>query len=157
MLFDRDSWQEVFSVLKKNKLRTFLTSFGVIWGVLGWKALLGAMAVAVVGFLLLETVNYIEHYGIVRKQNDSGQFERVNPQHSWNASHLISNFFLFQLQRHSDHHYNAIKRYQVLDHYNESPQLPFGYPTMILAALVPPVWFGMMDKRLEEWEKGINR
>ena len=108
---------------------------------------------SVLAFSLLELVNYIEHYGIVRRQTAPGQYERVNPQHSWNASHRVSNFFLFQLQRHSDHHYRAIRRYQILDHYDESPQLPCGYPTMILAALVPPVWFGVIDSRLAAWEK----
>lgn len=112
-------------------------------------------AQSIVAFTLLELVNYIEHYGIVRKQNENGYFERVNPLHSWNASHLISNFFLFQLQRHSDHHANAIKRYQVLNHVNESPQLPFGYPTMILIALVPPLWFARMNPLLKEWEEKI--
>jgi alkane 1-monooxygenase len=112
-------------------------------------------AQSIVAFTLLELVNYIEHYGIVRKQNEHGYFERVNPLHSWNASHLISNFFLFQLQRHSDHHANAIKRYQVLNHVNESPQLPFGYPTMILIALVPPLWFARMNPLLREWEEKI--
>ncbi|GAA0893050.1 alkane 1-monooxygenase [Fulvivirga kasyanovii] len=102
-------------------------------------------------FSLLELVNYVEHYGIQRKEIAQGRYERVTPIHSWNASHLISNFFLFQLQRHSDHHANAIKRYQVLNHYDESPQLPAGYPTMIIIALVPPLWFSMMNKRLEKW------
>lgn len=103
-------------------------------------------------FTLLELVNYVEHYGMMRRELAPGKFERVNPLHSWNASHLISNFFLFQLQRHSDHHYNAIKRYQVLDHYEASPQLPYGYPAMILIALVPPLWFQLMNPRLEHWQ-----
>ncbi|MCU0383981.1 MAG: alkane 1-monooxygenase [Cyclobacteriaceae bacterium] len=107
---------------------------------------------SIVAFTLLELVNYLEHYGIERKKLATGRYEQVNPLHSWNASHLISNFFLFQLQRHSDHHAYAHKRYQVLEHYNESPQLPFGYPTMILIALVPPLWFKMMNKKLEEWK-----
>jgi alkane 1-monooxygenase len=105
---------------------------------------------------LLELVNYVEHYGIQRKEIGPGKYERVNPLHSWNASHLLSNFFLFQLQRHSDHHAYAGKRYQVLNHYDESPQLPFGYPTMILIALVPPLWFSVMDRRLEHWQKLSN-
>ena len=88
----------------------------------------------------------------MRKETSPGKFERVNPLHSWNASHIISNFFLFQLQRHSDHHVTAHKRYQVLNHYDESPQLPFGYPTMIMMAMFPPLWFALMDKRLERWE-----
>ncbi len=124
----------------------------MITGTMQWEIPVFFFAQSVLGFSLLELVNYIEHYGILRKQTAPGQYERVNPQHSWNASHLISNFFLFQLQRHSDHHYNAIKRYQILDHYNESPQLPFGYPTMILAALLPPIWFHLIHPRLEAWE-----
>ena len=107
---------------------------------------------SVVAFTLLELVNYLEHYGIERKALPNGRFEPVNPLHSWNASHLISNFFLFQLQRHSDHHAFAYKRYQVLEHYDESPQLPFGYPTMILIALVPPLWFNLMNNKLESWQ-----
>jgi alkane 1-monooxygenase len=107
---------------------------------------------SIVAFTLLELVNYIEHYGILRKQLPSGRYETVNPLHSWNASHLISNFFLFQLQRHSDHHAFASKRYQVLNHYDESPQLPFGYPTMIIIALFPPLWFRLMNNRLEVWK-----
>lgn len=110
---------------------------------------------SLLAFTLLELVNYIEHYGIMRKEIAPGKYERVNPLHSWNSSHLLSNFFLFQLQRHSDHHVHAHKRYQVLDHHNESPQLPFGYPTMLLVALVPPLWFSMMNKRLEAWSAGI--
>lgn len=117
-----------------------------------WEVPLFFFGQSLFAFSLLELVNYVEHYGIVRKEIALGKFERVNPLHSWNASHLISNFFLFQLQRHSDHHANAIKRYQVLDHHDDSPQLPFGYPTMILIALLPPLWFSMMNPRLEEWE-----
>jgi alkane 1-monooxygenase len=105
---------------------------------------------------LLELVNYVEHYGIRRKEILPGRYERVNPVHCWNASHRISNFFLFQLQRHSDHHVFSHKPYQVLNHYDESPQLPFGYPTMIIIALLPPLWFRMMNKRLEQWQ-GVHQ
>jgi len=104
-------------------------------------------------FTLLELVNYVEHYGITRREVSPGRYERVNPLHSWNASHMLSNFFLFQLQRHSDHHAYAFKRYQVLNHYDGSPQLPYGYPTMILLALLPPLWFSMMNKRLDHWRE----
>lgn len=120
-------------------------------GALQWSVLYFFLAQSFFAFTLLELVNYVEHYGIQRKEVSPGKYERVTPIHSWNASHMISNFFLFQLQRHSDHHANAIKRYQVLDHYDESPQLPAGYSTMILIALVPPLWFAMMNKRLEQW------
>lgn len=108
---------------------------------------------SIIGFTLLELVNYVEHYGILRRKDSEGRYERVNPLHSWNTSYLISNFFLFQLQRHSDHHTYASKRYQTLDHFDESPQLPHGYPTMILMALVPPLWFSTMKPLLAEWEK----
>lgn len=120
-------------------------------GTINWQIPLFFFAQSFFAFTLLELVNYVEHYGILRKQID-GKYERVNPLHSWNSSHMVSNFFLFQLQRHSDHHANAIKRYQVLNHYDQSPQLPFGYPTMIIIALMPPLWFHMMNPRLEEWE-----
>lgn len=120
-----------------------------------WEVPVFFFAQSFLAFSLLELVNYVEHYGIVRKEISPGKYERVNPVHSWNASHMLSNFFLFQLQRHSDHHAFAHKRYQILDHYDVSPQLPFGYPTMIMMALVPPLWFGVMNGRLEEWQEKI--
>ncbi len=133
-----------------------LTSvFSALAGRFVWEVPLFFFTQSIFAFTLLELVNYIEHYGIVRKQNAEGNYERVNPLHSWNASHLISNFFLFQLQRHSDHHANAIKRYQVLNHYDNSPQLPFGYPTMILIALFPPLWFTKMNPLLNEWKEKV--
>lgn len=116
-----------------------------------WEVPLFFFTQSVLAFSLLELVNYVEHYGITRKEISPGKYEKVNPRHSWNASQMLSNFFLFQLQRHSDHHLAAHKRYQVLDHYEESPQLPFGYPTMIIIALFPPLWFRMMNERLEAW------
>ncbi|HPI79576.1 MAG TPA: alkane 1-monooxygenase [Cyclobacteriaceae bacterium] len=129
-------------------LLTLLFSFP---GPVNWHIPLFFFAQSVVAFTLLELVNYVEHYGILRKEKN-GKPERVNPLHSWNSSHVVSNFFLFQLQRHSDHHANAIKRYQVLNHYDYSPQLPSGYPTMVMIALLPPLWFRLMNPRLEEWE-----
>lgn len=122
-----------------------------------WQIPLFFFGQSLVAFTLLELVNYVEHYGIMRKEISPGKYERVNPLHSWNNSHLVSNFFLFQLQRHSDHHANAIKRYQILRHYDESPQLPFGYPTMILIAIVPPLWFAMINPRLHEWEASVTQ
>lgn len=111
-------------------------------------------AQSLIAILLLECVNYVEHYGISRKFVN-GRYERVNPLHSWNANHAVSNLVLFQLQRHSDHHAFASRPYQVLRHFDESPQLPFGYPLMILMSLCPPLWFSVMDKRLEEWKSRI--
>lgn len=117
-----------------------------------WEVIPFFFGQSLVAFLLLESVNYIEHYGIVRRETAPGKYERVNPLHSWNANHLFSNLVLFQLQRHSDHHAYASRPYQVLRHFDESPQLPFGYPLMILMSMVPPFWFSVMDRRLEQWQ-----
>lgn len=111
---------------------------------------------SIVAILSLECVNYIEHYGIARRELSPGKYERVNPLHSWNANHLMSNLILFQLQRHSDHHAFASRPYQVLRHFDESPQLPFGYPVMILMSLVPPLWFSIMNKELESWQANAS-
>ena len=115
--------------------------FGV--GVLPW-----LVVQAVVGFTLLEIVNYLEHYGLKRGRRDDGRYERVDPRHSWNADHTVSNLLLYQLQRHSDHHANPIRRYQTLRHFEESPQLPSGYGTMIVVAVFPPLWRAMMDPKV---------
>jgi alkane 1-monooxygenase len=107
-----------------------------------------AILAAVVGLLLLETVNYIEHYGLRRKQLASGRYEPVQPHHSWNSGHSLGRIFLYELTRHSDHHYKATRKYQVLRHFSESPQLPFGYPLSMLTSLVPPLWFKIMNNRV---------
>ena len=122
-------------------------------GILSWSVPFFFFIQSVLAFSLLEVVNYIEHYGIMRNELGNGRYERVNPTHSWNSNYLITNFYLFQLQRHSDHHANATRRYQVLRHFDESPQMPQGYPAMMLMAMVPPLWFKVMDKKLEDWQK----
>ncbi len=116
----------------------------------GTKGLLGTVAIAVVGFLLLETVNYIEHYGLRRKKLENGRFEPVLPRHSWNSNHHIGRIMLYELTRHSDHHYKSTRKFQVLRHHDDSPQLPLGYPGSILLALLPPVWFRVMDEKVGE-------
>jgi alkane 1-monooxygenase len=127
--------------------------FSWISGENRWQVPLFFVIQSILSFSLLELVNYIEHYGLQRKALPEGRYERVTPLHSWNASDLFSNFFLFQLQRHSDHHAFANRRYQILRHFEQSPQLPFGYPTMILIALVPPLWFALMNPKLEQWKR----
>lgn len=119
-----------------------------IAGFLGWKALASALVIALIGVLLLETINYIEHYGLRRQMLPSGRPEPVTPAHSWNSDHELGRIFLYELTRHSDHHYKATRKYQILRHLDESPQLPFGYPTSVLLALVPPLWFRVMDARV---------
>ena len=103
---------------------------------------------AVVGFSVLEAVNYLEHYGLRRQRTAAGRYEKVDPRHSWNSDRLTTNVFLFQLQRHSDHHANPLRRYQSLRSFDVSPQLPAGYATMLLLALVPPLWHRVMDPRV---------
>lgn len=127
--------------------------FSTIQGRLVWEIPVYFFIQSILGFSLLELVNYLEHYGMERKKLASGFYEKVTPLHSWNASHVVSNFLLFQLQRHSDHHANAHKPYQVLNHYDDSPQLPAGYSAMILVALVPPLWFAWMNPRLQKWKE----
>ena len=111
---------------------------------------------ATIGALLLETVNYIEHYGLKRKRNPSGNFERVLPKHSWNSNHLLGRLMLFELSRHSDHHYLASRKYQILRHHDDAPQMPTGYPGMIVLALFPPIWFRVMNRQLKKYESVIS-
>ncbi len=101
----------------------------------------------------LELTNYIEHYGLTRKHLGDGKYEHVKPHHSWNAAHKATNWLLINLQRHSDHHYKPDRRFPLLQNYTEAeaPQLPFGYPVMTIAALVPPVWRRMMNPRVRKW------
>jgi len=105
---------------------------------------------AVVGFSLLEVVNYLEHYGLLRQKRDDGRYERCAPEHSWNSNNVASNVLLYHLQRHSDHHANPMRRYQALRHFDRAPQLPTGYAGMIVLACVPPLWRRVMDHRVLE-------
>jgi alkane 1-monooxygenase len=119
-----------------------------IFFIFGGSATILFIAAAIIGFLLLETVNYIEHYGLSRRSSAPGKYERALPHHSWNSDHVIGRVMLFELSRHSDHHYLASRKYQVLRHHDESPQMPTGYPGMMLLSLVPPLWFMVMNKRI---------
>ena len=103
---------------------------------------------AVIGFSLLEVVNYLEHYGLLRQKREDGRYERCRPEHSWNSNNVASNVLLYHLQRHSDHHANPTRRYQALRHVEEAPQLPTGYAGMIVLAWIPPLWRRVMDHRL---------
>jgi len=124
----------------------------LLWGVLvlafGPGVLPYLVLQAVVGILLLESVNYLEHYGLLRQRTASGRWERVAPRHSWNSNHLATNVLLYHLQRHSDHHANPTRRYQSLRDFEESPVLPTGYAGMIVLALVPPLWRRVMDPKV---------
>lgn len=138
--------------LSNHNLQTWIISailFAVMTIWLGWFALALLIAQAIFGFSLLEVVNYLEHYGLLREKNPrTGRYVPCNPQHSWNSNNILTNLFIYQLQRHSDHHANPHRSYQALRHFDESPQLPSGYATMILVAYIPWLWFKVMDKRV---------
>ena len=124
-----------------------LCYLGLIGLFLGTEGMVYALTIALVAVILLETINYIEHYGLEREFKGS-RFERVTPMHSWNSNHTVGRMVLYELTRHSDHHHRASKKYQVLESIEESPQLPFGYTTSMLIALFPPLWFKLMNKRI---------
>lgn len=130
----------------------YLAAIGIFWS---WQLVPFALAIAIFGILMLESVNYIEHYGLRRRKLPSGRYEPVSPVHSWNSNHEAGRIFLYELTRHSDHHYKATRKYQTLRHFEESPQLPFGYPTSIILSLLPPLWFRMMNPRVKAWEKQV--
>jgi len=157
----RSAWEIETKRLRGRNMRVFshhndlltgwamtLVLFGGIVTVFGLGAIPYLLIQAVVGFWLLEVVNYIEHYGLKRQKKESGRYERCQPEHSWNANHRVSNFLLYQLERHSDHHAHPTRRYQALRHFDEAPQLPSGYAGMLVLACVPPLWRRVMDQRV---------
>lgn len=128
-------------------LLTALVHGGLI-AVLGWPAVPALLVVSFWGAFQLTSANYIEHYGLLRKKLDNGQYERCQPHHSWNSNHLVSNLVVLQLQRHSDHHANPARGFQSLRDFPDLPSLPSGYFAMFLVAYVPPLWFRVMNPRL---------
>ena len=119
----------------------------------GWVGLALFLMQAGVAIWQLELVNYVEHYGLTRKHLGDGKYEHVQPRHSWNASFKASNWLLINLQRHSDHHYKPDRRFPLLQNYTEAdaPQLPYGYPVMTVAAMIPPLWRKIMNRRVARW------
>ena len=122
--------------------------FGALVAIFGLELLPFLIVQAVIVFSLLEIVNYLEHYGLLRGRREDGRYERTRPEHSWNSNSVASNVLLYHLQRHSDHHANPTRRYQSLRHFDEAPELPTGYAGMILLATVPPLWRRVMDPRV---------
>ncbi len=108
------------------------------------------LVAALIGIGLLESVNYIEHYGLSRKQIAPGKFERAMPIHSWNSNHVVGRMMLFELSRHSDHHFMASRKYQILQHHEDAPQMPTGYPGMMILAHFPPLFFSVMNKQIKK-------
>ena len=126
---------------------TFIAAIYLVWG---GTTTLYFVAAALIGGLLLETVNYIEHYGLSRNKTEGESYERVQPYHSWNSNHIIGRLMLFELSRHSDHHYLASRKYQILRNIDNAPQMPTGYPGMILLSLFPPLWFKVMHAAMKK-------
>lgn len=159
------SWNLEFKRLKRADLSIFsfsnqmlqfqfiqLAFVVFIYYLFGFQVLIYFFISAFIGVLTLETVNYIEHYGLERKVNDKGNYERIKPYHSWNSNHPIGRIMLFELSRHSDHHYNSSRKYQILKHHENTPQMPTGYPGMMILATLPPLWFFIMNKRIKKLE-----
>ncbi|MEY4983901.1 MAG: hypothetical protein RIR62_2167 [Pseudomonadota bacterium] len=121
----------------------------------GWEGLGLFLWQAAVAVWQLELVNYVEHYGLTRRHLGEGRYEHVLPRHSWNTSMKASNWLLINLQRHSDHHYKPDRRFPLLQTYDDAdaPQLPYGYPLMTLAAMIPPLWKRIMNPRVKAWRR----
>lgn len=139
-----------FSLRNKMLVYTLvhITCFALILFLFGNQALLSFITVAAIGILLLETVNYIEHYGLLRQKNENGRYELVKRKHSWNSNHILGRLILFELSRHSEHHYKPDKPYQLLHSEASAPTMPTGYPGMMLLSFVPPLFFMVMNKRV---------
>ena len=125
-----------------------LALYGALVATLGWQILPFLLLSAFWGAFQLTSANYLEHYGLLRRKLENGRYEVCQPHHSWNSNHLFSNWALFHLQRHSDHHAHPTRRYQSLRNFPDLPRLPSGYFGMYLLAYVPPLWFRLMNPRL---------
>ena len=158
-----DAWKKQRELLRSSRSRFYSIKNDMLWYLMiqfcyltgiyiffSFKVFLFALTVGVISFLFLETINYIEHYGLRRFKNKSGRYERVREIHSWNSNHSIGRIVLYELTRHSDHHYKSSKKYQTLDCFDKSPQLPYGYPSSILLSLIPPLWFRTINPLVPE-------
>ena len=144
-----------------NLENELLQGWAISAAVLGSAAVVGGpraipfvVGQAAYGASLLEVINYIEHYGLKRPKGDNGKYERTQPEHSWNSNKIVSNLFLYQLQRHSDHHAHPARSFQALRDFEDAPQLPGGYAELLMPAYLPAKWFELMDKRVIEHYRG---
>ncbi len=149
------AWSVRNEILQAHALTLLIQGGLVAW--LGWQALPWLLLHNAFAWFQVTGVNYIEHYGLLRQKRPDGNYERCRPRHSWNSNHAASNLMLFHLQRHSDHHAHAERRYQSLRHFHEAPQLPTGYMGMLLLAELPPLYFRIMDRLLIERAGGDLR
>lgn len=162
------AWKLQLKLLKSKNYRFFSTKNDMFWYTIfqityvaivfyffGKLGVLFALTSGIIGFLMLETVNYIEHYGLLRQKLPSGRYERVREVHSWNSNHVMGRIVLYELTRHSDHHFKSSKKYQLLDYHDISPQMPFGYPTSMVMSFIPPLWFKIMNPRIPDGMKPL--
>ncbi len=145
-------WHYSNDNLQSWAMTAVLWTLVTVW--LGWPVLLFVAVAGAYGGSLLEVINYLEHYGLMRTQRADGSFERCLPQHSWNSNHIVTNVLLYHLQRHSDHHAYPTRSYQTLRHFDGVPSLPSGYAAMILIAYLPPLWFRLMDPKVIAHHQG---
>ncbi len=141
----RKPWSISNNILQSLAMSVAL--YGLLAGFFGWFALAFLLLQAPIAWFQLTGANYVEHYGLLREKLPDGRYETCQPRHSWNANHVASNILLFHLQRHSDHHYHASRRYQSLRHFDDAPQLPSGYVGMLLLADVPILWHKVIDPK----------
>jgi len=104
---------------------------------------------AFIAVFMLEAVAYIEHYGLLRAKRTDGKYSPMSPAHSWDCYGRFSNYLMFQLQRHADHHSFPTKDFSSLQTVGEAPKLPVGYPLLIGIAMVPPWWRRLMNPRVQ--------
>ena len=150
------SWLSAFNIDKSRGKPLYLNGavlsivssvffVGLVWKFYGAVSTAAFIVYALGSIFYLENINYIEHYGLRREKLANGQYEKVTIRHSWNAPHRFTNYILFKLQRHSDHHENSLKPFQTLLSLDDSPNLPHGYSLMLLLSLFPNTWFSIMD------------
>ncbi len=153
---DRSPWHWSNDVL--NAWAMSVVFWGALIAIFGVGVVPFMVIQAIYGFSLLEPVNYLEHYGLLRQKASSGRYERCAPVHSWNSDHIVTNLFLYHLQRHSDHHANPTRRYQTLRSIDGAPNLPSGYASLIGLTYLPPLWRKVMDHRvLEHYDGDITK
>lgn len=153
----RSPWNPVHNNIL-NAWAISVALFAALVAAFGWQIAPWLVVQAVMAVMFLEAVNYLEHYGLLREKRPDGRYVRVAPPHSWNSDHVCSNLLLYNLQRHSDHHANPMRRYQTLRSVPDAPQLPAGYAVLVVTSLVPPLWRRVMDRRLlEHYDHDLSR
>ena len=163
------AWNLEFERLKNDNLSTVFTLYSfqnqmvrfttlqlafvfIIYFVFGLNIMLVFFIISFIGIALLEIINYVEHYGLLRKKEADGRYEKINKMHSWNSNNTLMRLMSFELTRHSDHHLKASKKYQILNHKDDSPELPLGYPSMMVLSFFPPLFFYIMNPLIEKYQ-----